>query len=402
MTPPTRIMTARPRVAGSDMVRIGLSGLRTRPLRALLSALGIAIGIAAMVSVVGIASSSRAELDRTLARLGTNLLRVTPGQQLDGGAARLPVESEEMLARVGPVTGVSASGTVPDAMVYRTDLVPAAQSNGLIVAAARLNLLDTVGAAVAQGAWLTSATAHFPTVVLGAKAAERLGVTAPGGQIWLGGRWFTVIGVLRPATLSDELDVAALIGWDTAAALLGFDGHPTTVYVRAREQSIASVRAVIPRTADPAHPDQVRVSRPSEALIAKAAADRAFTGLLVGLGAVALVVGGIGIANTMVIAVLERRTEIGLRRSLGARRGQIRLQFITESLLLGAIGGSAGAIVGSVVTAVYATSQGWPTLVPAWASLGAVGAAVVIGAVAGLYPAIRAARLSPVEALATT
>jgi putative ABC transport system permease protein len=254
---------------------------------------------------------------------------------------------------------------------------------------------------MASGTWFTEAFMHFPTVVLGAKAAQWLGVRDPGTQLWLDGRWFTLVGVLDPAPLAEELDVAALIPWQSAVDTLGFDEHPSTVYVRAQEASVTAVRGILARTADPEHPDRVRVSRPSDALAARAAADRAFTGLLLGVGAVALLVGGIGVANTMVIAVLERRTEIGLRRSLGARRGHIRLQFLTEALLLSALGGGFGAVLGAAVTIMYAASRGWPALVPAWASFGGISATLLIGAVAGLYPAMRAARLSPTEALAT-
>jgi putative ABC transport system permease protein len=389
------------RLHPADLLRVGAAGLRTRPLRAVLSALGIGIGIAVMVAVVGITSSGRADLDRTLERLGTNLLRVGAGQQSTGGAAQLSVDAEAMISRIGPVTNVSAVGTVTDARVYRTDRVPVEQSNGIAVVAARLNLPADVGITVGHGTWLTEATSHFPTVVLGDKASKWLGVTEPDTQVWLGDRWFTVIGVLDPVPLAEELDAAALIGWDAAINVLGFDGHPSTVYVRSRDESVSAVRAVLARTADPAHPDQVRVSRPSDALTARAAADRAFAGLLLGLGAVALLVGGIGVANTMVISVLERRAEIGLRRALGARRGQIRVQFVVESLLLSALGGSAGAALGIAATAAYAAKQGWPTLVPPWASFGGLGATLVIGAIAGLYPAVRAAGVPPTEALAT-
>jgi putative ABC transport system permease protein len=158
---------------------------------------------------------------------------------------------------------------------------------------------------------------------------------------------------------------------------------------------------VLGATANPEHPSEVKVSRPSDALSAKRASDKAFTGLLLGLGAVALLVGGVGVANTMVISVLERRAEIGLRRSLGATRGHVRLQFLVESLLLSALGGTGGVLLGIGVTAAYAATQGWPTVVPAWATAGGVGATLVIGVVAGLYPAIRASRLAPTEALAT-
>jgi putative ABC transport system permease protein len=392
------------RLSPRDALRLGVYGLTARPLRVVLSALGIAIGIAAMLAVVGISTSSRAKLDRLLDALGTNLLTAGPGQTLFGENATLPDESVAMIGRIGQVESVTAIGQLPDAKVYRTDRIPAPQSGGIGTYAVRTDLLETVGATVASGTWLNDATAQYPAVVLGARTAERLGVGAvnPDTQIWLGRRWFTVIGILDPVPLTPELDLGALIGWQAAQRYVGFDGDITTVYLRTDPDAVEAVRDLLARTANPARPNEVKVSRPSDALAAQAAAEGAFTGLLLGLGAVALLVGGIGVANTMVISVLERRTEIGLRRSLGATRGHIRIQFVAESILLSLLGGGAGILLGSGVTAAYATLQDWPTLVPPWVVAGGITAAVIIGAVAGLYPAIRAARVAPTEALAAT
>ena len=400
--------TSRPapraqRLGPGDVLRVGSAGLRTRSTRVFLSALGIAIGIAAMVAVVGISTSSEADLNRTLDRLGTNLLTVGPGQTFFGQSSYLPDEAIAMINRIPPVTSVSATGTVGDAKVYRNDHVPAGQSGGLAVLAARTDLPATVGASVVEGAWLNDATVRYPVVVLGSAAAKRLGLGAAGAdiQVWLGEHWFTVVGILDPVELAPELDTAALIGWPVAQSLLGFDGHATTVYTRTREDAVEAVQGVLAATANPQHPNEVKVSRPSDALEAKQATDRAFTGLLLGLGAVALLVGGVGVANTMVISVLERRAEIGLRRSLGATRGQIRLQFLAEALLLCALGGIGGVLLGVAVTTGYARTQRWPTVVPPWVMAGGIAATLVIGAVAGLYPAVRASRLAPTEALAT-
>jgi len=383
----------------SDVLRVGGVGLRVRPLRVFLSALGIAIGIAAMVAVVGISSSSRAELDRQLAALGTNLLTVAPGSTLFGDDASLPTTAPAMIDRIGPVTAVAATGLLDDTHIYRSDRIPAAETGGISVRAVELGLRDTVGAEVARGSWFNAATAPYPTVVLGSVAASRLGVGSVGEQVYVDGRWFTVVGVLSPVPLAPELDAAALVGWAAAQAYLAFDGHPTTVYTRSLDAAVEAVRSVLAATANPTAPNEVDVSRPSDALAARQATDETFTGLLLGLGAVALLVGGVGVANTMVISVLERRAEIGLRRSLGATRGQIRLQFLSESLLLSALGGVCGTLLGIAVTALYGASQGWPIVVPAWASTGAVLATLVIGALAGLYPAIRASLLPPTEAL---
>jgi putative ABC transport system permease protein len=308
-----------------------------------------------------------------------------------------------MIGRIGPVTSVSAVGLLPDARVYRTDQIPSGQSGGMGVYATKLDLLPTVGASVASGTWLNEATAHYPAVVLGAKAAERLGVgvAGPEQQIYLGGSWFTVVGILNEVPLAPELDAGALVGWPVAQSALDFDGYATTVYTRARENDVQSVQSVLAASANPENPNEVKVSRPSDALAAKQATDETFTGLLLGLGAVALLVGGVGVANTMVISVLERRAEIGLRRSLGATRGQVRLQFLVESQLLSALGGVGGVLLGIAVTAAYAATQGWPSVVPVWATLGGLAATLLIGAIAGLYPAIRASHLPPTEALST-
>jgi putative ABC transport system permease protein len=386
------------RLSPTDLVRLGAAGLRSRPLRVFLSALGIAIGIAAMLAVVGISTSSRAELDRTLDRLGTNLLTVAPGETAGGQDAKLPAESVAMVGRIAPVQAVSAVGRV-DAAVYRNDRVPSGQTGSIAVMAADPRLLGTIGGTVHTGAWLNAATATYPGVVLGATAARRLDLPAVGVRVWLGGQWYAVVGVLDPVPLAPELDSAALVGWASAESYLDFDGHPTTVYVRAVESQVHAVRGVLGRTANPVRPSEVQVSRPSDVLAAKQATDTALRGLLLGLGAVALLVGGVGVANTMVISVLERRGEIGLRRSLGATRGQIRGQFVAEALLLSALGGAGGTALGSAVTAGYAHTQGWPTVVPPAAMAAGLGVTLAVGAAAGLYPAMRAARLSPTEAL---
>lgn len=391
------------RLRPRDTVRVAASGLRARPLRAVLSALGIAVGIASMVAVVGISSSSREEVNQQLRDLGTNLLTVAPGQTFGGEAATLPEESVDMVSRLEPVTTVSAVGMVSDAAVYRNDEIDEGQTNSLAVNAARTDLLDTVSGTVSSGRWLDDALASYPSVVLGATAAELLGISQTDGsvEVWLGDEWFTVVGILDPLPLAPELDSSVMIGWPVASDLLDFDGAPTTIFERSDESAVDHVRGVLPATVNPSNPEEVEVSRPSDALAAQAATDETLTALLLALGGVALLVGGIGVANTMVIAVLERRSEIGLRRALGATRAHVRRQFLGESVLLAALGGLGGAVLGGVATAAYATSREWPFALPAWVLAGAAGVTIVVGAIAGAYPAARAARMPPTAALST-
>ena len=379
-----------------------LAGLRARRLRSALSAAGVAIGIAAMVAVLGVSASSRADLLDELDALGTNLLRVAPGQSFLGEQSTLPEAATAMIGRVAGVIGSASVRGVGGATVRRTPYIDEVETGGISVLAADPGVAGAVGARVARGRFLDAALARHPVVVLGATAAERLGVERPGTRVWLGGRWYTVAGVLEPVTLAPGLDDAALIGFDAAAAHFRTERSASTVYVRTDPDRVEAARDLLGAAANPEHPEEVEVSRPSDALEAKAAADTAFTSLLLGLGAVALLVGGVGIANVMVVAVLERRSEIGLRRALGARRRQGGLQFLTEAVLLAGFGGVGGVVLGGAVTAAYASAQGWSVAVPVTALAGGVLAAVLIGAVAGLLPAMRAARLAPAEALRTT
>jgi putative ABC transport system permease protein len=389
----------RSRLRPLDLVGLGFHGLRAHPLRAMLSALGIAIGIAAMIAVIGIATSSEALVREKLSALGTNLLTASASTDFFGKDSTLPSDAVERVRRIEGVEQASWTAALGDVHVYRNTYIDAGATAGLSVHAADLHLLEATGSELLAGTWLNAATEHYPAVVLGSTAAKRLGIRSIGSQVWLGGAQFTVVGILKPSPLAPELDTAALVGAGFAAEALGFDGSPTVIYERSTEESVESVRALLPATINPESPNEVGVSRPSDALAAKNTIDQAFTGLLVGVGSIALLVGGIGVANTMVISVLERRREIGLRRSLGATRGHIRSQFLVEAMLLAAYGGVVGTFLGWGITALVAHGNGWLVSIPPVVLVAGVGVTVVVGAIAGVLPAMRAAHTSPTAAL---
>jgi putative ABC transport system permease protein len=365
-------------------------GLRARPVRAALSALGIAIGTAAIVAVLGLSASSQAGLIAEIDRLGTNLLTVEAGQSLTGGPARLPGEAPARITLLDDVQLVADTALLKGRYVYRSSIIPVGETGGLQVRAASLTLLPVLGTGLARGDWLNTGTAREPVAVLGAAAARQLGIdrVRTDQRIWLGGQWFNLAGILNPSPLQPDIDVSALIGYPAAERYLGYvssesgrrdAGPPSTIYVRAATGRESAVQA----------------------LLARAAAAGAFNGLFLGLGAVALVVGAVGVANIMIISVLERRSEIGLRRALGATKGQIRTQFLAESILLAVIGGAAGVLAGAAATAAYASSRSWAIVIPAEAWAGGIASAILIGALAGLLPAVRASRMPPTVALRT-
>jgi putative ABC transport system permease protein len=395
-----------------DGLRVASVGLRARPLRAALSALGIAIGTAAIVGVLGLSSSSQAGLIAEINRLGTNLLTVEAGQSLTGAPAQLPREAPARLTLLDKVQLVAHTALMKEKFVYRNSMIPAAETGGLQVRATSLNLLSVLGTGLARGDWLNAGTARLPVAVLGAAAAQQLGIERvyADQRIWLGGQWFNLAGILNPSPLVPDVDVSALIGYPAAQTYLGHvsivrgekkTGPPSTIYVRAATDHEAAVQALLAQTANPEAPNEAAVSQPSDVLTARAAAAGAFNSLFLGLGVVALIVGAVGVANIMIISVLERRSEIGLRRALGATAAQIRTQFLAESILLALIGGVVGVLAGAAATAVYATSKSWAVVIPAEAWSGGIASAILIGALAGLMPAVRASRMAPTVALRT-
>ncbi len=393
------------RLTAIDVLQLATLGLRSRPLRAVLSTLGIAIGMATLVLVVAIPRSSNAALLARLAALGSNLVEAEAEPQPNLPVS-FPADAAAMAARIPSVTASAQLGNT-SAVVRRSSLINPQQTVGLNVLASSPNLLAVVSGSMYRGRFLQPSTEGFPVAVLGYQAAGSLGIVhastpSQPERVVIGTRLFTVIGITAPMPVTSDLDWAVFLGWDAARSDLHWGGRASIVYVRAPDRRLSAVSNLLGPTLYPQDPGFVNVSQPSDALAAKRAAQATSSGLLIGLAAVSLLVGGVGIANTMFVAVLERRPEIGLRRALGATRRQIRLQFLGEAVTLSALGGIAGTTIGLLGAAAYALWEHWPVVLPLPVVAASVGGAVCVGAVAGLNPAIRAARLPPTEALAST
>lgn len=398
------------RLSFADLVRTALIGPRSRPSRTVLSALGIGVGIAALTAIAGISSSNQQQLLADLDALGANLVVVRPGVGPDQEPVPLPETAPAMMRHVDGVEQVGVLRAVPDDVhAYRNDLIPVDQTNGLRVYAADPDFLAAVEGQLASGSWFDDGSRSLPVAVLGAAAAGRLGVDELGTRVWVGSRWYAVIGILASAGLSDDLDASVFLGdrWvsrtdsseDSAPPDRAIeDSTIAALYVRAAPARVDDVRASAAHAANP-WSDYVLVDKKSALEDARSATDTALSTLALGLSGVALLVGGIGIANTMIVAVLERRGEIGLRRALGARPGQIAGQFIGEALVIAALGGAVGAITGSLVAIAYAVLRDSVIVVSADAVVAGVSVALVVGATAGLYPAVSASRVSPTVAL---
>ncbi|MFT4029412.1 MAG: ABC transporter permease [Protaetiibacter sp.] len=389
------------RLSLPDLARTAWLGVAGRPQRTILAALGIALGIASLVALTGAAASNRAQLLAELDAMGADLAVVTPGTGPDQQPVPLPDTAPEAIARQDGVARVGVFETAPDALaVYRTDLVPETETNGLTVAVARPDVLDAIEATLAVGRWFDAATRALPVAVLGSTAAERLGIDRAGDRILVGGEWYGVLGILGSAGLAADIDTAVILGdqWVREHYTGDAIGEVSAIYVRAEPGRIDRVRELLAAAASPGSP-YVAVTGLSDLAGARSTADDSLTTLGLALGGIALLVGGVGIANTMVVAVMERRGEIGLRRSLGARPGQIAAQFVTEAAILSALGGLAGLALGVGAAWVIAVLSAQPLALPAGVLAAGAILSVAVGALAGLQPAVRAARLSPTTAL---
>ncbi len=394
----------RSRLRLIDVLGQAVSGLTSRKLRTALTALGISIGIASLISIQGITEANQADARAEIDALGSDFLYITPGTGITEDAVLLPDAPAMLDTHLTDLEYVAALYPV-DARARRNELIPEAQTGGVTVSAvtsADLDLLEPVNGSVDLGRFHDPTSVEVPSVVLGSLAAERLGIRHLTGHptINISGTNFSVIGVLDEfETLNTDLNRTAIIGLTVAVELFETADNPGAIYAQVRPEQLDEVRDLIPAQANPFAPGEVAVSRPTEALEIREVIDETFARILQALALIVLAVGGIGIANIMVISVIERRGEIGLRRSLGATRRHIASQFIVESTVLSLLGGVLGVAIGVAIVIGYARYKDFQAIIPwFWLTIG-VAAAFALGAIAGLYPAWRASRLDPAEAV---
>ena len=383
-----------------DLFFVAVYGVKARKGRAALTSIGIGIGIAAIVAVSGIAASGSADLLSTLESLGTNLVKASPQAGFFGTQEELPEGVIGMVERIGPVEEVTST-TQTDLLVRRSNFISEFEGGGISTIITSSELLNVIGGNLSEGRFITDGLSDLPVTVLGNVTAKRLGITnlSKPTKILIDDEWFGVIGIVEELKIHPDLDRSVFIGYGAAKKLFDINEEPTTIYLRANPTFIEDVVEVIAPSMNPENPDQVEVSRPSDALEAQQAVEASFTNLLLGLGSVALLVGGVAIANVMVMSVLERRMEIGVRRSIGATRREIRYQFLLESVVLSGIGGLVGVMLGSLITLAYTNYTNIVFSIPVWQILGAVVLALLIGAISGVYPAIKASKIQPAEAV---
>lgn len=383
-----------------ELLGVALAGLRARPLRTLLMAAGPGLGVAVIIGAFGVLQSTSGELRTALERLGNDLVVVTA---TDGEDPRLPVEAANRVAGIPSVEGVTATGAVRGisaAAVSLPDGLPNPIANAVLSADARL--LEVLETGVALGRVLGPADEAGATTaaVVGARVARLLGI-GPGEMqtVYLNEHAFGVVGALEPSILLSDLDFAVLIPASTAERVFGANPAPSQLYVRIEDGAVREAAEILGVTATYEGSGLPSVSIPADLLAAQAEVDRTLAGAVWGLGLLAIGVGGFGIANVMLISVLERRREIGVRRALGHLRSVIAAQFISEAVLVGLLGAAVGAVIGATFVVVVSEVRGWVAVVDPLVLAAAMGASVLVTALAGVYPAIRAARMQPMDAV---
>jgi putative ABC transport system permease protein len=386
-----------------DLLNVAWAGLKAKKVRTLLIMLGPIIGVAAMVSAIGLTESAKGNLQAQLSQLGTNLIIAQAGGTFGSQNPTFPANAAQRVENVSTVT--SAAATTNLSGVISLPIQGASsyyQAFPVPVRAADVNLPSVLEVPLIDGRWLNRSDTqlHLRSVVLGSGIAHQYGYL-PGEirTIQLNGINFGVVGVLGSVALDPQLDNAAFVTQWAAKHVLGTVGLPNELYIRALPGTTQATANAIPTAISLGGTDQVSTQIPSNVLQAAAQANKTLQRVALLAGLLALTVGGIGIANVMSISVIQRSAEIGIRRAVGHSRSKIGSQFLLESLFVGVLGGILGALLGIAVVYGVSALSGWTVVIdyseiPIW-----MGLALLVSVAAGLYPSIKAARLEPLETL---
>ena len=387
-----------------DLVGVAFSGLVARKMRTALLLLGPMIGVAAIIAAVGLTDSAKGDLKRKVAELGTNLIEATAASSFGTSDPTLPEDAVERARTVVDVESVSAVVELTNVVVtpyeavrefFETVPVPVLAADDALPAVLEVPLVS--------GRWIDEfdEVSGARSAVIGIGLAREFEVL-PGEvrSIVLGDHEYAVVGVLDSVELEPAFDNAVFIPFSAADEdFVADDILQNKLYVRAREGTEDTTAEALKVAVNLGGPDEISTELKSEALELASQSDRQLQLIVVAMGLLAIVVGGIGIANVMSISVIQRSAEIGIRRALGHTRGTIAAQFLLEAVVVGVLGGILGVAVGVAAIGVGVVAAGWvftlqPILVPAGIAI-----AVVISVFAGLSPAVRAARLEPLETL---
>jgi putative ABC transport system permease protein len=386
-----------------DLLGVAWRGLTARKVRTFLIMLGPIVGVAAMVGAVGLTESAKGDLKQKLSKLGTNLIIAQAGGTFGSQNPTFPDDAVHRVSAVSTVTSAAATTNLSNVTAIPTEGgADYYQAFPVPVRAADIDLPSVLSVPLIDGRWLTKAdtTLHTPAAVLGAGLAKQYGyLRGENRTIKLNDTDFGVVGVLGPVALDPDLDNAVFITQWAAKHYFATDGNPNQLYVRSKTGDTQETADAIPTAINLGGPDEVSTKVPSDVLQAASQADKTLQQTALFAGLLALAVGGLGIANVMSISVIQRSSEIGIRRAVGHSRSKIAAQFLLESLFVGVFGGLLGAALG--VGIVYLVSQfaGWVVVInyhkiPIWMAL-----ALAVSVAAGLYPSIKAARLEPLETL---
>lgn len=396
------------RLSFPDLLGESLAALVARPGRSSLTGLGTVLGVAALVATLGVSQSAAAQIGFELDALRPTSVSAAIRAPVDQSIQVSRSLPNDAVARAQRLNGVIAAATITEVLVdafataHPNTAEEASDGSAIQVFAISSTLMDVIDGQLTNGIFLDlldDSTAR-PVAVLGPLTAQRLNMAIVNQQpaFFVGTRPLNVIGILRDKNLPEGLADAVLISHPTAKDMFGWD-LTSRLLIRTEIGAAQHVASEIRIALSPDAPENIEVLVPREPRAVRTAVEDQVDLLIAILGGIGLLIGGLGIANVTLVSVLERTNEIGVRRALGARRSQIALQFLAESAVLGGAGGALGSSLGVGTIVTIAASRHWVPVMEAWIPFSAPLGGVVIGLLAGLYPALRAASMDAARAI---